>query len=323
MRNDERPAGKTGRPLFRSWWAGALVYGAGYAIGFFAMVVAAGSLLHELLPQFGVDPIMAGRYSLFLLLEPLIIIGWWTGLASKWKQKLFAGRVPNWYLLSTGILCAGIPALAIWGVLLLPIRQWVMTVCVYVIMFGGPILGIWWILRYRPRPDDPDYDDMVENVRGDDKHFDLPNLAATESFGRRLGTLLFPNAVVALIGPLGAGKTHLVRAIAETLGIKNPAVVTSPTFTLIHEYPARLPIFHFDAYRLNSADEFLDLGATEYYQAGGVCLIEWADRVLSALPEDRLTISITPLDENRRRVELTGVGEHYRKFAGEFEPPGS
>src|SRR6266487_2237402 len=99
---------------------------------------------------------------------------------------------------------------------------------------------------------------------------DLSNLAATESFGRRLGTLLFPNAVVALIGPLGAGKTHLTRAIAEGLDIANPAAVTSPTFTLIHEYPARLPIFHFDAYRLNSANEFLDLGATEYFEAGGV-----------------------------------------------------
>ena len=108
---------------------------------------------------------------------------------------------------------------------------------------------------------------------------ELPDLTATESFGRRLGSLLFPNAVVALIGPLGAGKTHLVRAIAEGLGIANPAAVTSPTFTLIHEYSARLPIYHFDAYRLNSADEFLDLGATEYYEAGGVCLIEWADRV--------------------------------------------
>lgn len=148
---------------------------------------------------------------------------------------------------------------------------------------------------------------------------DVPNLAATESFGRGLGALLFPNAVVALIGPLGAGKTHLARAIAEGLGISNPAAVTSPTFTLIHEYPARLPIFHFDAYRLNTADEFLDLGATEYYHADGVCLIEWADRVLSALPEERLTIWITPVDENRRRVEMRAVGEQYQKLASELD----
>jgi tRNA threonylcarbamoyladenosine biosynthesis protein TsaE len=318
MRSEERPAGKTGRPFFHSWWAAALVYGAGYSIGFFTMVVTVGSLLHELYRQYGVQLIKPAMYSPLLFLEPLIIITLWAGLGSKWKQKLAAARVPDWYLLATGILCAGIPALAIWGVLLMPVRQWVMTVCVYFIMFGGPFVGIWWILRFRPHAVDPDYDDRFERVRDDNKHIDLPDLVATESFGRRLGSLLFPNAVVTLIGPLGAGKTHLARAIAEGLGIKNPIAVTSPTFTLIHEYPARLPIFHFDAYRLNSADEFLDLGAIEYYQAGGVCLIEWADRVLSALPEERLTISITPIDENRRRVEMSGVGEQYERLISDM-----
>jgi tRNA threonylcarbamoyladenosine biosynthesis protein TsaE len=320
MRNDERPAGKSGRPFFRSWWAAALVYGAGYAFGFFAMVVAIGSLLHGLLPRVTLDAAKAARYSVFLLLEPLVLVALSRPVWSKWKDRLSEFRIPNWYLLATGILCAGVAALTIWGVLLLPVKQWVMTVCVYSIMYSGPILGIWWILRYRPRPVDPDYDDMFETVRGDDKHIDLPNLAATESFGRRLGSLLFPNAVIALVGPLGAGKTHLARAIAEGLGIANPAAVTSPTFTLIHEYPARLPIFHFDAYRLNSADEFLDLGATEYYEAGGVCLIEWADRVEAALPEERLTIRLTPLDENRRRADMTAAGpthgELLKRLAG-------
>jgi tRNA threonylcarbamoyladenosine biosynthesis protein TsaE len=134
--------------------------------------------------------------------------------------------------------------------------------------------------------------------------------------------LLFPNAVIALVGPLGAGKTHLSRAIAEGLGIAKPAAVTSPTFTLIHEYPARVPIFHFDAYRLKNADEFLDLGATEYYDAGGVCLIEWADKVEAALPAERLTIRITPVDENRRQVELTAVGEKYKQLASNLTATG-
>src|SRR5213079_3023371 len=71
--------------------------------------------------------------------------------------------------------------------------------------------------------------------------FDAPDLAATEALGRRLGALLFPGAVVALVGQLGAGKTHLTRAIAEGLGVRNPAAVNSPTFVLIQEYPARLP----------------------------------------------------------------------------------
>src|SRR5437762_3964745 len=103
---------------------------------------------------------------------------------------------------------------------------------------------------------------------------DLPDLAATEVFGRALAALLFPGAVVALIGPLGAGKTFLVRAIAEGLGIADSRVVSSPTFILIQEYQARLPIYHFDVYRLRNPAEFLDLGADEYFQGNGVCLVE-------------------------------------------------
>src|SRR5215472_8776139 len=102
---------------------------------------------------------------------------------------------------------------------------------------------------------------------------------ASAAFGRRLAELLFPGAVVALVGPLGAGKTHLVRALAEGLGIADSRVVSSPTFVLIQEYDARLPIYHFDAYRLKNPAEFANLGIEEYFAAEGVCLIEWADRV--------------------------------------------
>src|SRR5215510_12331888 len=100
-----------------------------------------------------------------------------------------------------------------------------------------------------------------------EKHsFEVPDLAATEQFGRRLGQLLFPGAVVALVGPLGAGKTHLTRAVAEGLGIADSRVVSSPTFVLIQEYQARLPICHFDAYRLRGEGDFFDLGAYEYLE---------------------------------------------------------
>src|SRR5438270_14086005 len=88
--------------------------------------------------------------------------------------------------------------------------------------------------------------------------FDIASLSATEAFGGRLGAVLFPGAVVALVGPLGAGKTHLTRAVAAGLGVRNPAAVTSPTFTLIHEYPARVPVYHFDAYRLSGPREFAE-----------------------------------------------------------------
>src|SRR5579884_2769765 len=93
---------------------------------------------------------------------------------------------------------------------------------------------------------------------------EAPDLEATLALGRRLGALLFPGGVVTLVGPLGAGKTHLVRAVAEGLGIADSRVVSSPTFVLIQEYDARLPIFHFDAYRLRNDAEFFDLGAHEY-----------------------------------------------------------
>src|SRR6516164_7772954 len=106
---------------------------------------------------------------------------------------------------------------------------------------------------------------------------DLPDPTATQAFGRRLGRRLWPNVVIALIGELGSGKTQLTRAIAEGLGIADSRVVTSPTFVLVQEYQARLPIYHFDAYRLKSEAEFADLGAHEYFESNGVCLVEWAD----------------------------------------------
>src|SRR5579859_2556375 len=102
---------------------------------------------------------------------------------------------------------------------------------------------------------------------------ELSDLAATEAFGRRLAALLFPGAVVALVGQLGAGKTHLVRAVAEGLGVADSRVVTSPTFVLIQEYPARLPVYHFDAYRLPTPEAFDDVGAQEYFEGDGVCLV--------------------------------------------------
>lgn len=157
--------------------------------------------------------------------------------------------------------------------------------------------------------------------------FAIGNLAATDAFGMQLGELLFPGAVVALVGPLGAGKTHLVRAIATGLGVANPVAVTSPTFVLIQEYPARLPIFHFDAYRLPGPNEFIELGTHEYYAMGGVCLIEWADRVEAALPEEHLRIEIAPIDAERREFQVTARGEPYAELQRQLQaalpcPPG-
>lgn len=125
-----------------------------------------------------------------------------------------------------------------------------------------------------------------------------------------------PRLVVGLSGPLGAGKTRLVRAVAEGLQIADPNQVTSPTFVLIQEYSARLPIYHFDAYRLQSVSQFRELGADEYFADGGVCLIEWSDRVASALPDERWDIVLSDLGANRRTLQATCCGE---EFAAAFD----
>jgi tRNA threonylcarbamoyladenosine biosynthesis protein TsaE len=142
---------------------------------------------------------------------------------------------------------------------------------------------------------------------------EVDDLSGTVELGRRLGALLFPGAVVALVGPLGAGKTQLVRAIAEGLGIADSRAVSSPTFVLIQEYAARLPIYHFDAYRLRAA-EFADLGAHEYFQGNGVCLVEWADRVTAQMPAEHLRITIAVTGESRRRFTLEAHGAAHQEL---------
>lgn len=142
----------------------------------------------------------------------------------------------------------------------------------------------------------------------------VADLAGTFSLGRALADALFPGAVLALIGPLGAGKTHLVKAIAEGLGIPNPAVVNSPTFVLIQEYDARLPMFHFDAYRLATEAEFTDLGPEEYFRGNGVSLVEWADKISGCLPPEHLEVRIVPTGATSRRFELTARGTRYEEL---------
>src|SRR5262249_4178732 len=238
------------------------------------------------------------------------LCNWFPSIGRLWQAKAGFGQggpAPGLSMFAIGIVSGSLAGLVLPWVLLLPnnVLRWSILL---IASLAGPLLGIWWILRRLPKAIGEDYRDPTSEI-------ELPDLPATESFGRRLGELLFPNAVVALVGPLGAGKTQLSRAIAEGLGIANPAAVTSPTFTPIHESPARLPIYHFDAYRLNGPNEFLDLGVTEYFEAGGVCLIEWADKVESALPAERLTIRIEVVDENRRRVKLISTGTRYEGLA--------
>ncbi len=138
--------------------------------------------------------------------------------------------------------------------------------------------------------------------------FDLTSEADTQWLGQSLGQSALPGLVVALVGNLGAGKTRFVQAAAEGLDIPREAV-NSPTFVLIHEYEGRLPVYHFDTYRLGDIDEFLELGADEYMSGDGVCFIEWADRMEEVLPRDRLTITFEITGELTRGVTLAAGGK--------------
>ncbi|MES2707195.1 MAG: tRNA (adenosine(37)-N6)-threonylcarbamoyltransferase complex ATPase subunit type 1 TsaE [Verrucomicrobiota bacterium] len=113
--------------------------------------------------------------------------------------------------------------------------------------------------------------------------FFLNTISDTLALGARLGAAARAGEVIALCGGLGSGKTHLSKGIVA--GLDSPADVTSPTFTLVHEYRGgRLPVFHFDFYRMTSPEEVLALGWDEYLEAGGVCLVEWADLFPALLP---------------------------------------
>jgi tRNA threonylcarbamoyladenosine biosynthesis protein TsaE len=129
----------------------------------------------------------------------------------------------------------------------------------------------------------------------------------TERFASALALSLPTSSVVGLIGPLGAGKTRLVQAVARAVRIDD-GVVASPTFVLIHEYEGRVPIFHFDAYRLKNADEFVNLGPEEYFSRPGWSFVEWADRVSEFLPPERLDIVIEPTGLTSRRFTLLPLG---------------
>jgi tRNA threonylcarbamoyladenosine biosynthesis protein TsaE len=129
----------------------------------------------------------------------------------------------------------------------------------------------------------------------------------TVRLGAVLADVLPPGTVVGLIGTLGAGKTRLVQAVAAALGVP-PGCVTSPTFVLVNEYPGgRLPVYHFDTYRLKDEDEFLALGPEEYFESEGITFVEWADRIAELLPEERLEITLEVTGETERRISIRGT----------------
>jgi len=128
--------------------------------------------------------------------------------------------------------------------------------------------------------------------------------AYTFSLGKKLGEILEAGDVVALIGDLGTGKTSLTQGIARGLGVSEAYAVTSPTFTLINEYPGRHVLYHLDVYRLMNARDLEEMGYEEYFFGRGVTVIEWAEKILEILPESALMVNLTYVDENRRDLVL-------------------
>lgn len=122
----------------------------------------------------------------------------------------------------------------------------------------------------------------------------------TTEVGKKIAEQLNKGNIVCLNGDLGAGKTLLSKAIAAALGVKEP--VTSPTFTIVHEYQGRLPLYHFDVYRIHDIDEMYEIGIEEYLYGEGVCLIEWADKIKEIIPEEALWIDISRGEKDNDRI---------------------
>ncbi len=136
---------------------------------------------------------------------------------------------------------------------------------------------------------------LISNCEGD-----------TVKAGEVLAERLRPGDVIAMYGDLGAGKTQFVRGLAKGLGLT--ARVSSPTFTIVNEYLGKVPLFHFDMYRLADADELFEIGWEDYLARGGICAVEWSENAEGAFPEDTITVRIKKTGENTREITIDRIG---------------
>jgi tRNA threonylcarbamoyladenosine biosynthesis protein TsaE len=149
----------------------------------------------------------------------------------------------------------------------------------------------------------------------------LSSLAATAAWGRRLGELARPGDIIALAGSLGAGKTTLTQAIGQGLGVPASCYITSPTFSLIHEYPGRIPLYHLDLYRLAGEEELEELGLDDYLYGEGLTVIEWPDRLGSLLPAARLHIDLRLEAAEARTAAVTVFGDRWHQRLPQLARP--
>jgi len=140
----------------------------------------------------------------------------------------------------------------------------------------------------------------------------------TVALGRELGKRLLPGDFIALIGDLGSGKTHFVQGVAAGDDVPPEICVTSPSYTLLNEYSGRIPLYHFDLYRLHGDGDIQDLGFEEYFYGDGVCLVEWAERLDQELPGKNLKIVFSQLDETSRQIDFYCHGSRYEKIVDDL-----
>jgi len=137
---------------------------------------------------------------------------------------------------------------------------------------------------------------------------------STEALAGKLSQLLLPGDFISLHGDLGAGKTKFASGIAKGLGVDPSIPVTSPTYTLLNIYQGRMPLYHFDLYRLSGDDDVVALGFSEYFYGNGTCLVEWAERLNDELPQSRLEIHLRYVDDNSRDIELIATSSRYNQL---------
>ncbi|MBN2457040.1 MAG: tRNA (adenosine(37)-N6)-threonylcarbamoyltransferase complex ATPase subunit type 1 TsaE [Sedimentisphaerales bacterium] len=147
------------------------------------------------------------------------------------------------------------------------------------------------------------------------KSFDLVSTSPEQTIeiGRELGKQFKGAEIIGIYGPLGSGKTHLIKGIAAGAGAKSAAIVNSPTFVIINEYKGKFDIYHIDAYRLNTTDEFEALGFDDYCYPHSVVLIEWADKIDSALQSvDYIRIELSHAGQNLRKIHIANLPLHIK-----------
>lgn len=141
----------------------------------------------------------------------------------------------------------------------------------------------------------------------------------TEHLGYFLGSISKKGYLICLVGDLGVGKTEFVKGFAKGLGVEE--YVTSPTFIIVNEYKGRLPLYHFDVYRINNTDEMYEIGYEEYFYGDGVCIIEWGDMIESLLPQERITVTISKditQGVDYRNIDIIPSGDKYNSIIPEM-----